>query len=77
MFKSKELNLLLEEELIKGNQIAENSSWPPKCESLIILNNRFAKEYDCGNLVYREIKDSHYWHAEYSTIDDSECLACK
>ena len=77
MFKSKELTSLLEEELKNGNQIAEKSSWPPKCETLIILNNRFTEKYESNNLVYREIKDSHYWYAEYSTIDESECLACK
>jgi len=60
VFKSKELSSLLEEELKKGNQVAENSSWPPNCETLIILNDRFIRKYECNNLVYREIKDSHY-----------------
>ncbi|WP_286235803.1 hypothetical protein [Thalassotalea sediminis] len=77
MFKSKELNSLLENELKSDNQIAESSSWPPKCETLIILSNRFNQKYESSGLVYREIKDSHYWYAEYSTVDESECLACK
>lgn len=40
-FKDKALDALLRAELAAGNLVAEVTSWPPKCERLIILTYRF------------------------------------
>lgn len=76
MFESVELNAILQMELTNGNEVAEQSAWPPKCKNLIILKRRFRQQYDAGDLNYRRINDRHYWYAEYSTSNNSECLAC-
>ena len=77
LFKSEELNEILKSELNVGNEIVEESAWPPKCKKLIILKRRFQKTYTVESLRYSKIGDSHYWYAEYSSIDSSECLACR
>jgi hypothetical protein len=76
MFESEELNVILQMELANGNEVAEQSAWPPKCKNLVILKRRFRQQYDAGGLSYRRINDRHYWYAEYSTNNSSECLAC-
>jgi len=76
-FDSHELNIILKQELEKGNKVLEVSSWPPKCKRLVILEKRFATSYMSSNLEYREIDDVHYWFSEYSTRDGLECLASK
>lgn len=76
MFESEELNAILQAELASGNEVAEQSAWPPKCKSLVILKRRFRQQYDAGSLSYRKINDRHYWYAEYSTSNSSEFLAC-
>lgn len=77
MFESNELNDILNSELARGNEIAEDSAWPPKCKKLIVLKRRFHHPYAAGSLEYRKISDPHYWYAEYTTINQLECLACK
>ena len=77
MFESNELNMILQAEIEKGNEIVEDTSWPPTCNKLVILKSRFQVSYEIDNLDYRELKDPHYWYAEYSTNDKFECLACK
>lgn len=77
MFESSELNEILNAELARGNEVAEASAWPPKCNNLVILKRRFHKSYIFESLEYRKINDPHYWYAEYSTINSVECLACK
>ena len=77
LFQSKELNEILKCELDVGNEIVEESVWSPKCKKLIILKRHFQKTYTVKSLIYSKIGDSHYWYAEYSSIDSSECLACR
>ena len=76
MFESRELNEILKIELARGNEVKEDSAWPPKCKKLVILRFCFGQQYETGKLDYREINDRHYWFAEYSTTNGSECLAC-
>lgn len=76
-FSSDILNEILDNELRRGNKIAENTSWPPKCKKLIILEKRFSRKYKADNINYNVINDPHYWYAEYSLKDSSESLACK
>lgn len=76
-FEDKALNALLRAELTAGNVVAEVTSWPPKCERLIILTYRFL-ECPVGNdLLYREINDPHYWLAEFEAENGREVLACR
>ncbi|MFM2476554.1 hypothetical protein [Celerinatantimonas sp. MCCC 1A17872] len=77
MFKSEALNFILEAELKAGNTIFEQSAWPPKCSKLIILKNRFSKNYDSALLTYRRLDEPHYWYSEYLTLDGDECIACR
>lgn len=78
MFESKELNEILARELAIGNEIVEDSAWPPKCRRLIILKRHFNCSYPSkGVLKYSKIAGSHYWYAEYTRIDGRECLACQ
>jgi len=77
LFESNELNAILRDELALGNEIAEESAWPPKCKKLIILKHRFIRNHKTTTLTYNQINDPHYWYADYSTIDQTECLACK
>ena len=77
MFESNELNEILKSELGLGNEIAEESAWPPNCKKIIILKRRFHHSYENNGLDYRKINDPHYWYAEYSTSNQAECLACK
>lgn len=78
IFESSELNRILNAELAQGNEIAEVTSWSPTCKKLVILVNRFHKQYGENlNLLYREIHDPRYWYAEYSSIEHSELLVCK
>ncbi|MHA2687415.1 hypothetical protein [Vibrio harveyi] len=73
MFQSLLLTEILKSELKNNNLIVETTSWPPKCNKLIVLQYRFSKPYTLVN--YRELEDGHYWFAEY--IDGDECLACR
>jgi len=77
LFESNELNEILKSELARGNEIAEESAWPPKCKKLVVLKRRFNQSYDKGKLEYRKISAPHYWYAEYITSNLEECLACK
>ena len=77
MFKCGQLNLILESELAKGNEVIEESAWPPKCEKLVILKDRFKLQYEEKNVVFGEIRDPHYHFFEYTTADGKECLASK
>lgn len=77
LFKSEELNEILKSEIDAGNEIIEESAWLPKCNRLIILKRHFRQSYTVESLRYSKIGDSHYWYAEYSSIDSSECLACR
>ncbi len=76
MFESEELKAILDAELSFGNEIAEQSAWPPKCQSLVILKKRFHQPYERAALNYRLIDDRHYWYAEYATETYKEVLAC-
>ena len=76
MFESDALNEILQAELSRGNEVAEQSAWPPKCKNLVVLKRRFQQQYEAGDLSYRRINDKHYWYAEYSTSNNAECLAC-
>ncbi|MDO6501194.1 hypothetical protein [Photobacterium sanguinicancri] len=76
MFKSEELNKILSEEIALGNEVKEQTSWLPKCNVLVILQNRFSKRYQFENVEFRQVNDGHYWLAEYSSKSKNECLAC-
>ena len=75
MFRSKALNEILEGELALGNTISEVSSWPPKCQKLVILAQPFHKVYRRDGVSAFETADRHYWAFEYSHRD--ETLACR
>lgn len=77
LFESDELNMIFQAELEKGNEVVEETSWPPKCKKLVILKNRFQISYEIDNVDYRKIQDPHYWDSEYSTYDKTEYLVCK
>ncbi len=77
MFQSEILNLFLQNELSQGNSIAEETTWPPNCEKLVILERMFSQKYDQSTVQYKVINDAHYWYAEYMTRDGRECLACR
>lgn len=79
LFEDQILNQILHSELEAGNEIAEQSAWPPKCETLIILKYRFKRQHpsESNKIAYRVIDDRHYWYAEYATENGSECLACR
>ena len=78
MFESNALNRILELEIGLGNEIVEDTEWPPKCKKLIILKNRFSQSYSSNSKIeYHELNDPHHWFSEYRTIDVRECLACK
>lgn len=76
-FKDAALNGVLEAELAAGNEVAEVSGWPPKCEKLIILAYKFSRHYELASLDYREPNDPHYWFAEYEAAEGGEVLACR
>lgn len=77
MFKSPKLNTILKAELAAGNVIAEETTFPPKCEKLVILSYSFKGVYDEIELNYQVVNDPHYWYAEYMTSDGTEGLACR
>ena len=78
MFESIELNKILKLEVGLGNEIAEDTDWPPTCKKLVILTKRFSQIYPLNTEIeYQEINDPHYWFSEYRTSDSTECLACK
>ena len=73
-----ELQSILEAELSAGNEISEDTCWPPICERLVILRYPFkAKHAPSENVEYVEINDSHYWKAEYRYRGGRQTLACK
>ena len=79
LFNNNALNEILSLELDSGNKISEESSWPPKCKKLVILENKFKKQYAEKSelLNYKLINDRHYWYSEYTTKNEEECLACR
>lgn len=77
MFNSPKLNAILEAEIAAGNVIAEETTFPPKCEKLIILSYSFKGDYKGDGLNYQVVNDPHYWYAEYMTSDGTEGLACR
>jgi hypothetical protein len=68
---------ILQAELAAGNQIAETSAWPPKCELLVILRRPFTQPYPLPDSVELEaVNDPHYWLAEYRFRGGLHTLAC-
>ncbi|WP_280151985.1 hypothetical protein [Piscinibacter sp. XHJ-5] len=71
------LQAILEAELAAGNEVAEVSSWPPKCSLLVILRHPFnSKHTAAAGVEFAEINDSHYWKAEYRYNGGAQVLAC-
>ena len=77
LFQSKELNEILKSELDAGNQIIEESAWPPKCSKLILLKTHFHRVYVVDTLTYNKPADPHHWYEEYLSKDGCECIACR
>jgi hypothetical protein len=72
------LQVILNAELAAGNEIAEASAWPPKCELLIILREPFHRPYaTSGGVEFVEINDGHYWKSEYRYNNGMHTLACR
>ena len=78
MFSSAGLQAILEAELREGNSIAETGTWG-EIPILILLARPFRSprpEPDTG-LVFREVRDPHYWLAEIHDPQSREMLACR
>jgi hypothetical protein len=72
------LKAILDSELDARNRVVEVTSWPPKCELLVILENEFQRSHCMGQEVeYAQINDPHYWLAEYRYQGGVQTLACK
>ena len=70
---------ILREELSHGNEVVEESTWPPNYVKLVILKRRFHKEYPLTSEVkFCKIDDYHYWFAEYNyeSNEGGHSLAC-
>ncbi len=75
---SPDLMAVLNEEIAMGNQVVEVSAWPPLCRLFVMLEKPFHRRYETGaTIVHTVLNDSHYWREDYSTLDKSECLACR
>jgi hypothetical protein len=59
------LQTILDAELAAGNRIIEVTTWPPKCDLLVILARSFlTKSTLTDDLSFHQIDDSHFWKAE-------------
>jgi hypothetical protein len=75
---SPELMAVLNEEISAGNQVVEVSAWPPLCRLFVMLEKPFHRRYEAdATIVHTVLNDPHYWLEDYSTVDKSECLACR
>ena len=71
------LQAILSAELADGNEVAEVSDWPPKCQLLVILRRPFHRQYVIGpEVIFVSIGDSHYWKDEYRLQGGRQVLAC-
>jgi len=71
------LQAILDAELAGGNEVAEVSAWPPKCQLLVILRHPFQTSYAGSEEVeFASINDTHYWKAEYRYKGGLQTLAC-
>jgi hypothetical protein len=72
------LQAILDAELSAGNEVVEASSWPPKCELIVILRHPFRRAHATSEDVeFAEINDPHYWKAEYRYNGGMHTLACR
>ena len=76
MFTSAELTRILDQELERGNEVGQHSSWPPNLETVITLKYRFGTRYKDNGLSYKTLNDPHYWYAEYVSRRSKEMLTC-
>ena len=70
---------ILQEELACGNEIVEETTWPPSCAVLIILRRKFRRQYSLSaGTEFFKIDDLHYWYAEYNceSAEGKHCLGC-
>lgn len=74
-FESKYLQSILEDEILLGNEIVEDTKWPPNLNRLLILKYKFSRSYQNKNIEYRKTDDPHYWYEEYKF--DKEMISCK
>lgn len=75
---SKKLKLILNTEILSGNEIAETSTgWPFRNSIVVILKKPFIRKYTIQHLDYREIDDPHYWKSEYFDTQTNHLLACR
>jgi hypothetical protein len=72
------LQAILDAELAAGNEVAEVTAWPPKCQLLVILREPFRRSYTMSEGVeFAEINDGHYWKSEYRYNGGMHTLACR
>lgn len=79
MFQSPALSEFLAAELAAGNTVAEDGPGFGGAIRIVLLARRFRtpKPAEGSGLVYRDIRDPHYWWAEVEAADTREVLACR
>ena len=57
--------------------MASPGGWPPGCELMVSIKNKFCRNYSPEpGVEYRLIDDYHYWFAEYVYNNGQQILAC-
>ena len=77
---SSPLQVILQAELARGNQVRDASEWPPHCRMWVLLDRPFRRRYPLApGVLFEKTNDPHHGKAEYRcevAPGQWECLAC-
>lgn len=73
-----ELKKIVDAELKKGNHVIDAGCDYPHAGSVhVTMSKRFSKAYENSEARFALCNDPHYWHADYSTLDEpAHLLIC-
>jgi hypothetical protein len=72
------LQHIVDQELERGNRVYDaGNDYPHKGSIHVTMSKRFDNRYESAAAPFSLCNDPHYWHADYSTIEQpSHLLLC-